>query len=115
MEDLHWATCGLWMLLDVTPEPPQKRFLSKNVIFRGLRLSLDYFGQQAHQSHMSQPGVSTSFLPPFIVDLSTFKDYPRSDFVMYCKLSRTLFGLLDNRTFCQEHLNFIIRGRAYIT
>ena len=56
-------------------------FLSENVIFRGLRLSLGHFGQQAPESPVSQlqNGVSTSSLPPFIVDLLTFKDYPRSN------------------------------------
>ena len=44
----------------------------------------------------------------YLLSLWIFKDYPRSDFVMYCKLSRTFFGLLDNRTICQEHLSFII-------
>ena len=43
----------------------KKRFLSENVIFRGLS--------------QLQNGVSTSPLPPFIVDLLTFKDYPRSN------------------------------------
>ena len=49
-------------------------FLSENVIFRGLRLSLGHFGQQAPERPVSQPqnGVSTSSLPPFIVDLLTF-------------------------------------------
>ena len=57
-------------------------FLSENVIFRGvLRLSLGHFGQQASESPVCQlqNGVSTSSLPPFIVDLLTFKDYPRSN------------------------------------
>ena len=55
--------------------------LSENVIFRGLRLSLDPFGQQAPESPVSQlqNGVSTSSAPPFIVDLLTNKDYPRSN------------------------------------
>ena len=52
---------------------PREIFLSENVIFRGLRLSLGHFGQQA------QNGVSTSHLPPFIMDLLTLKDYPRSN------------------------------------
>ena len=61
--------------------PLKKRFLSENVIFRGLRLSLGHFGQQAPESPVSQlqNGVSTSSLPPFIVVLSTFKDYTRSN------------------------------------
>ena len=51
--------------------PLKKRFLSENVIFQGLRLSL---GQQGPESPVSQlqNGVSTSFLPPFIVNLSAF-------------------------------------------
>ena len=51
---------------------------SKNVIFWGLRLSL---GQLAPESPVSQlqNGVSTSFLPPVILGILTFKDYPRSN------------------------------------
>ena len=61
--------------------PPKKVFLPENVIFRGLRPSVGHFGQQAPKSPVSQlqNGVSTSSLPPFIVDLLTFKDYPRSN------------------------------------
>ena len=60
--------------------PPKKMFLSENVIFRGLRLSLGHFGQQVPESPVSQlqNGVSTSSLLRFIEDL-TFKDYPRSN------------------------------------
>ena len=60
--DLNWATCGLRQVLGGTPEPPQKMFLSENVIFRGLlRLFLGYVGQQAPESPVSQlkNGVST--------------------------------------------------------
>ena len=44
------------------------------MIFLGLRLSLGHFGQQVPESPVSQlqNGVSSS-LPPFIVDLLTFK------------------------------------------
>ena len=72
---MHWDIPGLWGKLGGTPEPPQKMFLSENVTFRGLRLSLGYFSQQAHESPVSAP----SALPSFIVDLLTFKDYPRSN------------------------------------
>ena len=53
----------------------------ENVIFRGLDLSLGHFGQQGPESPVSQlqNGASTSSLPPFIVNLLTFKDYPRSN------------------------------------
>ena len=34
--------------------PPKKMFRSENVIFRGLRLSLGHFGQQAPESYVSQ-------------------------------------------------------------
>ena len=34
--------------------PLKKMFLSENVIFWGLRLSLGHFGQQAPESHVSQ-------------------------------------------------------------
>ena len=61
--------------------PLKKMFLSENVIFWGLRLSLVHFGRQAPESHVSQlqNGVSTSSLPLFIVDSLTFKDYSRSN------------------------------------
>ena len=50
--------------------PPQKMFLPENVIFGGLRFSLGHFGQQVPENPVSQlqNGVSTSSLPPFIVD-----------------------------------------------
>ena len=62
-------------------EPPKKMFLSENVFFRGLRLSIGHFRRQAPESPASQllNGVSTFSLPPLIVDLLTVKDYPRSD------------------------------------
>ena len=83
---MHWTTYGLNSPRFSPPEPPQKMFLSENVIFRGLRLSLGHFGQQAPESPVSQlqNGVSTSSLPPFIVDLLTFKDYPRSNSFFRC-------------------------------
>ena len=61
-------------------EPPEKMIISENVIFQGPRLSLGHFGQQVPESPMSQlqNSVSTSSLPPFIVDLLTIKVYPRS-------------------------------------
>ena len=61
--------------------PLKKIIISENVIFRGLRLSLGHFGQQAPESHVSQlqNGVSTSSLSHFIVDLLTFKDYLKSN------------------------------------
>ena len=51
--------------------PLKKRFLSENVIFRALRLSLGHFGQHAYESLVSQlqNGVSASSLPPFNVDI----------------------------------------------
>ena len=53
----------------------------KKVIFWRLRLSLGHFGQQVPESPVSQlqNGVSKSSLPPFIVDLLTFKVYTRSN------------------------------------
>ena len=50
--------------------PPKKVFLPENVIFRGPRLSLNHFGQQAPEGLASQlqNGESTSSLPLFIVD-----------------------------------------------
>ena len=58
----------------------KKMFISENVIFWGLRLSLGHFGQQAPESPVSQlqNGVSTSSLPPLIVNLLTFEVYTRS-------------------------------------
>ena len=66
--------------------PLKKRFLSENVIFRGLGLSLSHFGQQVPESPVSQlqNGVPTSSLPPFIVDLLIFKVYPRSNSAVPC-------------------------------
>ena len=83
MKDLHWTTFGLRSQWESTPEPPEKNvfFSSENVIFRELRLSFGHFGQQVPESPGSQlqSGVSTAPLPPFIVDLLTFKVYPRSN------------------------------------
>ena len=78
---MHRDIPGLWEELGGAPEPPQKMFLSENVIFRGLTLSPGHFGQQAPESPVSQlqNGVSTSSLPPFILDLLTFIVYPRSN------------------------------------
>ena len=61
--------------------PLTKIFLSENVTFWGLRLSFGHFGQQAPESPVSQlqNGVPTSSLPPFIVYVLTFEDYPRSN------------------------------------
>ena len=69
-------------------------FLSENVIFQGLRLSLGHFGQQAPESPVSQlqNGVSTSSLPPFIEDLLTFKDYLRSNSFFQWEFQRVLKG-----------------------
>ena len=78
---MTWAIPSLRSEKFRIPEPPKKVFLSENVIFGGLRLSLGHFGQQAPKSPLSQlqKSVSTSSLPPFIVDLSTFQDYPKSN------------------------------------
>ena len=61
--------------------PLKKRFISENGIFQGLRLSLGHFGHQGPESPVSQlqNSVSPSSIPPFVVDLLTFKDYPRSN------------------------------------
>ena len=76
---MHWDIPSLRSEKFRKPEPPQKMFLSENVIFWGLRLSLGHFGQQAPESPVSQlqNGVSTSPLPLFNVDLLAFKDHPR--------------------------------------
>ena len=69
VKDMHWTTWGLhWEWLGMT-EPTQKMFLSENVIFRGLWLSLGHFGQQVPQSPVCQiqNGLSTSSLPPSIM------------------------------------------------
>ena len=60
---------------------PTKNVISGNVIFWLLRLSPGHFGQEAIESPVSQlqNGVLTSSVPPFIVDLLTFKDYLRSN------------------------------------
>ena len=61
--------------------PLKKRFISEYMIFQGPRLSLGHFGQQGPESPVSQlqNSVSITSLPPFFVDLLTFKDYPRSN------------------------------------
>ena len=89
---------GLLVVL-ILPDSPlrnplKKMFLSENVIFGGLRLSFGHFGQQAPKSHASQlqNGVSTSSLPPFIVELLTFKDCPRSNSFFQWKFYRVLNG-----------------------
>ena len=73
----------VWHLLGIVgnAETHPKMFLSEKVIFQGIRLSLGHFGQQVPENPVSQlqNGVSTSFLPPLIVDLLTFKVYPRSN------------------------------------
>ena len=79
---MHWTSCGPNSPRFSPPEPPQKIILLENVIFWGPRLSLGHFGQQVPESPLSQLQnvcVSTSSLPPFTVDLLTFKDYPRSN------------------------------------
>ena len=60
--------------------PPQK-ISFRRCDFWGLRLSLGHFGRQAPERPVSQlqNGVSTYPLPPFIVGLLTFKNYPRSN------------------------------------
>ena len=67
---MHWDIPSLHSENSENRNPPKKMFLSENVIFRGLRLSLGHFGQQAPESPVSQlqNDVSTSSLPPFIVD-----------------------------------------------
>ena len=74
--------------------PRKKMFLTENVFFRGLTLFLGHFGRQAPESPVSQlqNGVSTSSLPPFIVDLLTFKDFPRSNSFFQWEFSRVLKG-----------------------
>ena len=46
-------------------KPLKKMFLSENVIFRGLRLSLGHFGQQAPESPVSAPKWSNIFSTSF--------------------------------------------------
>ena len=64
--------------------PLKEMFLSENVIFLGRRLSLGHFDQKVSKSPVSQlqNGVSTSSVPPFVVYLLTFEDYPSSNYVM---------------------------------
>ena len=76
VNDMHWTTCGLRC---ERRNPPEQMFLSENVILQVLKFSLCHFGQHVLESPVSQlqNGASTSSLPPFIVDLLTFKVYPR--------------------------------------
>ena len=75
INDMHW----LFLACVQKTGTPRKNVSFRKCDFWGLRLSLGYFGQQAPESSVSQLQncVSTSSIPPFIVDLSTFKDYPR--------------------------------------
>ena len=68
--------------------------LSKNVVFLGLRLSLVHFGQQAPESPVSllQNCVSTSSLPPLIVDLPAFQDFPWSNLFLRWEFLGVLKG-----------------------
>ena len=72
-----WTTCTLILPDSPLWNPLKKMFLSENVIFQGL--SLGHFDLQAPEIPVSQlqNGLSTSSLPPFIVDLLTIKDYSR--------------------------------------
>ena len=76
----YMSTVGLLVASVLTRShlrnPLRKMLLLENVIFRGLRLSLGHFGQQAPESPVSQ---IQNGVPPLIVDLLTFKDYPRSN------------------------------------
>ena len=53
---MPWTIPGLRSQWFSTPEPPQKMFffLSDNVIFQEIRLSLGNFGQQTPESPVSQ-------------------------------------------------------------
>ena len=75
VNDMHWTTCGLRC---ERRNSPKQIFLSENVIFQVLKLSLGHFGQRALESPVPQlqNGASISFVPPFIVDLLTFTQGP---------------------------------------
>ena len=77
--DYVWPSLGM---VGNAETPRKKCFFQKMLFLGGLRLSLSHFGQQVPESPVSQlqNGVSTSSLPPFIVDLLTFKVFPRSNF-----------------------------------
>ena len=89
----------VWSSVSTPGPPPEKMSLSENVVFRGLRLSLCHFGQQVPEGPVSQlqNGASTSSLPPFIVDLSTFKVSQRSISFFQCKL-RVLNGQFHDQS-----------------
>ena len=61
-----------------------------------------------------QNGVSTSSLPPFIVDLLTFKDYPRSNSFFF---NRNFSGLdltkvtVDGNDACGSRRSSLVRYR----
>ena len=64
------------------PKPPKKHIFINDMHWAVAGLnSQSHFGQQGPESPVSQlqNGVSTSSLPPFIVDLLTFEVYPRSN------------------------------------
>ena len=96
VNDMHWTTCGLRC---ERRNPPEQMFLSENVILQVLKFSLCHFGQHVLESPVSQlqNGASTSSLPPFIVDLSTFKVSQRSISFFQCKL-RVLNGQFHDQS-----------------
>ena len=81
------------------------------MIFGGLRLSLSHFGRQAPESPVSQlqNGVSTSFVPPFIVDILTG---PTGFFSMETLEGYPTSGLQLAETAVLHNLTFLHYGFA---
>ena len=77
-KSVSWRSCIGLHLASFLPPPRCFLFLSDNVIFRGLRLSLGHFVPESPVSQLHNC-VSASSLPPFFVELLTFKIYQRSN------------------------------------
>ena len=90
----HFEAETFFLDFNIYRDSPKKVFLSENMIFGGFRLFLYHFGQQAPESPVSllQNCVSTSSLPPFIVDLLTFKDYAEPNSFFQWEFQRVLNG-----------------------
>ena len=92
----------LWPLNEIgcnAGVPSTKKIFQIMSFFGDLRLSIGHFGQKVPYSPVSQlqNGASTSSLPPFIVDLSTFKVSQRSISFFQCKL-RVLNGQFHDQS-----------------
>ena len=66
---MHWTTCGLNSPRFSPPEPPQKMFLSENLIFRGLRLRVIFYtlplcSGKKNGNTLPRVGINEKIRPP---------------------------------------------------